>query len=87
MRFALVGYDFELDGQRVGVLCTGTPAARMKLEDYLSTLVEQDEEKLAALEADVDEAVKLIEEIIDNVAEVEEGLADRLTHAIQGLNP
>ena len=87
MRFALVGYDFELDGKRVGVLCTGTPAARMELEDYLSTLVEQDEEKLSALQADVDEAVKLIEEIIDDVAEGNEGLADRLTHAIQGLNP
>lgn len=87
MRFALVGYDFELDGQRVGVLCTGTPAARMKLEDYLSTLVEEDQDRLEALQADVDEAVKLIEEIIDDVAEVEEGLADRLTHAIQGLNP
>ena len=86
MRSHLVGYDFELDGQRVGVLYTGTPAARMKLEDYLSTLVEQDQDRLEALEADVDEAVKLIEEIIDDVAEGNEGLAERLTHAIQGLN-
>ena len=85
MLFTLEGFDFRLDGQRVGVL-TGTPADRMKLEDYLATLVEEDEEKLSGLQASVDEAVKLIEEIIDDVAETEEGLADRLTHAIQGLN-
>lgn len=84
-RFTLEGFDFRLDGQRVGVL-TGTRADRMKLEDYLDTLVEQDHDRLEALEADVDEAVKLIEEIIDDVAEGNEGLAERLTHAIQGLN-
>jgi hypothetical protein len=81
MRFTLEGFDFRLDGQRVGVL-TGTRADRMKLEDYLETLVEDDK----AFEADVYKAVKLIEEIIDDVAEDNEGHADRLELALRSLN-
>ena len=61
----LVGYEFRLNGERVG-LFTGTPSQRMQVEDRLREDTFS-EEQVAAIIDDINDQVKPLNDIVSDL--------------------